>query len=180
MKPRASQLLHLAKVSDILDEEREGFQCSEALQFIKEWIDVKFGHTTNDHLLLAKTGAGECESKGRRVLAATTEGEHHYWGHQALLRRQRDRLLCRSLHSSALQRPRHWVQPQLQEKYKEALQKYNKAQHLLRALSRISTTAAHWLRALHMGQFLQNGKNPWIRSYFLKKTRASVWVNLIF
>ena len=77
MKPRASQTLHEVKVSDILEEEREGFRRSEALQFIKEWIDVTM---LEDQLLVAKTGAGECESKGRRVLAATTEGEHHYWG----------------------------------------------------------------------------------------------------
>ena len=163
MKPRASQTLHEVKVSDILEEEREGFRRSEALQFIKEWIDVTM---LEDQLLVAKTGAGECESKGRRVLAATTEGEYHYWGHQSLLRRRRDRWLCRSLHSSVLQRPRHWVQPQLQEKYKEAPQKYNKAQHL-RAMTRISTMAAHCLGALHMSQFLQDGKNPClILTYF--------------
>ena len=40
-----------------------------------------------DQLLVRKTGAGEYESEGRRVLAATTEGEHHYWGHQSLLER---------------------------------------------------------------------------------------------
>ena len=89
----------------------------------------------------------------------TTEDTNHYW---------RDRWLCRSVHSSALQRPRHWVQPQLQEKYKEAPQKYNKAQHL-RALTRISTTAAHCFGALHMSQFLQDGKNPWIISTYFNQ-----------